>query len=310
MILERGPVSSVRIGNTVETTFEVRVGAELKAIPVSVSYREATNVMKLTAGDEIQKLHRNVDIFKKSGVQAISILIASERLHLQAQLDKSKQQFELLMNETNYLKYDRYVEGSAPISARSLIVNGQQVLTTDMQKSLPEIKAEIDENSSSSGVESRAGSAQIEINQVTCNADHFIGLLETLLLNLNCFNPGKLRVLSLVKLPNELVIDDEDLLVRFGKSAANIKSLTLGDMRETKPQLKDKLLKLLQIMLDAGALPETIRLYNFGLETSAAEQLLDMIHRKGSSEIKELNLRHNPEFWLQRASGKCFDLLA
>ena len=78
-------------------------------------------------------------------------------------------------------------------------------------------------------------------------------------------------------------------------------------MRETKPKLKALLVVLIQMMLDGDSTPDTIRLYNLGFDAQGGEQILEALQRKGSSDLKVLNLRHNPEFW---ASGsRCFDIL-
>ena len=78
-------------------------------------------------------------------------------------------------------------------------------------------------------------------------------------------------------------------------------------MRETKPKLKAVLGILIQMMLDGDSTPDTIRLYNLGFDAQGGEKILEALQRKGSSDLKELNLRHNPEFWA--SGGRCFDLL-
>ena len=82
---------------------------------------------------------------------------------------------------------------------------------------------------------------------------------------------GRLRVLSLVSLPTDLVIEDMDMLERFGKAAQSLKSLTIADMREVNPKLKQNLVILFQIMLDGGSTPETLKLCNLGFDCQAAE---------------------------------------
>ena len=61
------------------------------------------------------------------------------------------------------------------------------------------------------------------------------------------------------------------------------------------------------MMLDGESTPDTIRLYNLGFDAQAGEQILEALLKKGTNDIKELNLQHNPEFWA--SSGKCFDML-
>ena len=78
-------------------------------------------------------------------------------------------------------------------------------------------------------------------------------------------------------------------------------------MRETKPKLKAVLVLFIQMMLDGESTPDTIRLYNLGFDAQAGEQILEALLKKGTNDIKELNLQHNPEFWA--SSGKCFDML-
>ena len=79
-------------------------------------------------------------------------------------------------------------------------------------------------------------------------------------------------------------------------------------MRETKPKLKAVLVILIQMMLDGDSTPDTIRLFNLGFDAQAGEKILEELLRKGTSDLKELNLRHNPEFW-GASGGRCFDIL-
>ena len=60
-------------------------------------------------------------------------------------------------------------------------------------------------------------------------------------------------------------------------------------------------------MLDGGNTPESLHLFNLGFDVQSGEHLLNIIDQQGSSDIKELNMRYNPELWAQ--GGRCFEIL-
>ena len=55
-----------------------------------------------------------------------------------------------------------------------------------------------------------------------------------------------------------------------------------------------------------SATPSVIRLFDLGFEPEEGEELLDIILKKGTTEIKELDLQQNEEFW---ENDVCIDLI-
>ena len=106
-----------------------------------------------------------------------------------------------------------------------------------------------------------------------------------------------LQELTLEGLPEDLVLTDDNLVERFARGAQSVRTLSIGDMRRTRPETRRSLALLTSIIVQGSATPTQIRLWNLGFEADDGQFILERLLDKGFGGFEELSLHMNDEFW-------------
>ena len=156
---------------------------------------------------------------RKAEHEIIYLLLHQYGLKLQATLDSSMEAFTLDVNAVPFFDYPRYIaadvglEGddfrmrdSNKIRAKAFLLNNLPIMDSQTSKSLQSIDLTLDHIHKVLHQRSHS----LEMLDLACDDEHFVGLFEVFYEKIYIFS--KIRVLSLVKLPQDLLITDLNLM--------------------------------------------------------------------------------------------------
>ena len=109
---------------------------------------------------------------------------------------------------------------------------------------------------------------------------------------------NSLLELSLDGLSPDLVINDLNMMDRFGRSSQNVQSLSIGNIRQCGSETRKALTFLVITILSSNnSTPTKLRLFNFGFELEDGLRILEILLEKNFRGLKELCLGENPELF-------------
>ena len=206
-------------------------------------------------------------------------------MKLEAQLSENENSFQLDLNEEDIHLLERKVENSDneedtdeegqnntdnlshKISAAVFNVNDKAIMDANAEKSFDALKITIDRKLKENGSNFTENMEKILINDLKCSSRNFVHIMEMMYQQITRLGENTLQELTLDGLPSDLIIRDCDLIERFGRSAQNVSSLSIGNARNIKTlETRKALANLALIILSGASTPSKLRLQNFGFD--------------------------------------------
>ena len=79
---------------------------------------------------------------------------------------------------------------------------------------------------------------ELDLRGLRCSDELFIGLIECFYKHLTYGTFSKLAELTLVDFSSTVLCTDEDVFERFGSIAQTVKCLTVGELRQARPETR------------------------------------------------------------------------
>ena len=150
--------------------------------------------------------------------------------------------------------------------------------------------------------------SSIEAKNLVCSQTNFVNILEMLIQKIpEPIQSTTLQELTIDGLPNDLIFSDDSLIERFGRSAQTVRSLSIGNLRCTRPETRRSIALLVAIILSGKSTPSRLRLWNLGFEAKYGYIILNTLLLKEFGGLEELTMYLNDEFWTPESG--CLELL-
>ena len=181
-------------------------------------------------------------------------------MKLRAQLHNSLEKFMLFLNEEPFYELPRCVSFATPsspddekdkITTKSFRINKYSVVDANSSKSLTAIDALIE----SAYKCEKTIPCELDLRGLQCSDEIFIGLFECFYKHLSYGTFSKLIELTLVDFSSTVLCTDEEVFERFGSLAQTVKSLTVGALRQARPETKQMFFLMIHAALKGRSTP-------------------------------------------------------